>query len=87
MEYQAPFKRQRTRESSATDAARHHLPYGNSIYIDQRTTIHIRRILTSLQEAVSSKQRQAALHQFLSFLRYDPSTRLFQSPRGFYRSF
>ena len=87
MEYQTPFKRQRTRESSATGAARHHLPYDNSLYINQQTTIHIRQILTSLQEAVSSKQRLAALHQFLSFLRYDPSTRLFQSSPGILSQF
>ena len=87
MAYQTPFKRQRTRESSAPCAANFHHPYGNGLYIDQRTTIHIGHILTGLQQAVSSKQRLAVLHQLLSFLQYDPSTRLFRSHAGILSQF
>ena len=80
MEYQTPVKRPRTRESSAT--ANHHLYYNSGIHIDERTTIHIQQILSSLQQVVASKQRVAVLQQLLSFLVYDPSTRLFQCPAG-----
>lgn len=76
MEHETPVKRPRTAESSAAN----HLYYGNSILIDETTTIHIRQVLSRLQQAVTSKQRVAALHQLLNFIGYDPSTRLCRSP-------
>lgn len=77
MEHETPVKRPRTAESSAAN----HLYYRNSILcIDETTTIHIRQVLSRLQQAVTSKQRVAAIHQLLNFIGYDPSTRLCRSP-------
>jgi hypothetical protein len=77
MEHETPVKRPRTAESSAAN----HLYYRNSVLcIDETTTIHIRQVLSRLQQAVTSKQRVAALHQLLTFIGYNPSTRLCRSP-------
>ncbi len=76
--YETPVKRPRTTKASAAN----HLYYNgnaNALFVDEQTAIHVQQILSSLQQAVSTKQRAHVLHQLLTFLRYEYSTRLFQS--------
>ena len=74
MEYRTPVKRPRTAESYSAN----HIYYGNGIRVDG-TTSYTRHVLSKLQQAVTSKQRMSALHEFLNAVRYDPSTRMSRS--------
>ena len=65
---QTPLKRPRTEGLSAKNKP------GNYTLNDQ-TIIHIRQVLSQLQQAITSKQRETTLHQLLNIIGYDPSTR------------
>lgn len=73
--YETPVKRPRTRQSSTADHLR--LDHNHELCIDENTAIHIREILSRLQQVVSTKQRVHVLHQLLRVLGYQHATRLF----------